>query len=113
MPATQPAQSDQASRAAVRGVMRSLGGRGQLPDAPGSWVAQAGSSDGTFTYSEAVVRLVSADVMLPGDRPGIVTDFVRAHMSCLWLLPSLNCQISSATEHLYLDVMSGGELGCR
>ena len=84
-----------------------------LTDAPGSWVAQAGSSDGTFTYSEAVVRLVSADVMLPGDRPGIVTDFVRAHMSCLWLLPSLNCQISSATEHLYLDVMSGGELGCR
>ena len=52
------------------------------------------------------------DVILPGDRPGIVTDFVRAHMSCLWLLPSLNCQISSATEHLYLDVMSGEELGC-
>src|SRR4030095_12875292 len=75
MPATHAAHSDQASRAAVRGVMRSLGCRGQLPDTPGSLIAQAGSSDGTFTYSEAVVRLVSVDVILTGDRPGIVTDF--------------------------------------
>src|SRR5215216_5000915 len=81
MPATDAAHSDQASRAAVRAVTRPLGGRGQLPNTPGSLFAQAWSSDGTFTYSVAVVRLGVLDGMLPGDRPGIVTDFVRAHRS--------------------------------
>jgi hypothetical protein len=99
MPATDAAHSDQASRAAVRAVTRPLGYRGQLPDTQVSLVAQVGSSDGAFTYSEAVVGLRLVDTILTGDRPGIVTDFVRAHRSCLWLLPSLNCQISSATDH--------------
>jgi hypothetical protein len=76
MPATDAAHSDQASRAAVRAVTRPLGGRGQLPDTPGFLVAQAGSSDGTFIYSEAAVRWGLLDAILPGDRPGIVTDFV-------------------------------------
>jgi hypothetical protein len=49
MPATDAAHSDQASRAAVRAVTRPLGCRGQLPNAPVSLVAQAGSSDDTFT----------------------------------------------------------------
>jgi hypothetical protein len=80
MPATDAAHSDQASRAAVRAVTRPLGGRGQLPDTPGFLVAQAGSSDGTFTYSEAAVRWGLLDAILPGDRPGIVTDFVRAQI---------------------------------
>jgi hypothetical protein len=56
MPATHAAHSDQASRAAVRAVMRPLGCRGQLPNVSGSLVAQAGSSDDTFTHSEAVIR---------------------------------------------------------
>jgi hypothetical protein len=41
-------------------------------------VAQAGSSGGTFSYSEAVVRLGLLDVIFTGDRPGIVTDFVTS-----------------------------------
>jgi hypothetical protein len=89
VPATHPAHSDQASRAAVRAVTRPLGCRGQLPDTPGSLIAQAGPSDGTFAYSEAVVRLGLLDVILTGDLPGIVTDFVRAHRSCPGLRPSL------------------------
>jgi hypothetical protein len=39
-------------------------------------IAQAGSSAGTFTYSEADVRLGLLDIILTGDRPRIVTDFV-------------------------------------
>jgi hypothetical protein len=73
----------------VRAVTRPLGCRGQLPDTPGSLIAQAGPSDGTFAYSEAVVRLGLLDVILTADRPGIVTDFVRAHRSCPGLRPSL------------------------
>jgi hypothetical protein len=36
---------------------------------------------GTFPYSEAVVRWRLVGVMLPGDRPGIVTDFVTSTSS--------------------------------
>ena len=78
MPATHPAHSDQASRAAVRVVTRPLGCRDQLPNTPASLVAQAGSSGGTFSYSEAVARLGLLDVIFTGDRPGIVTDFVTS-----------------------------------
>jgi hypothetical protein len=78
MPATQPAHSDQASRAAARAVTRPLGCRGQRPNTPGSLVAQAGSSGGTFSYSEADVRLGLLEVIFTGDRPGIVTDFVTS-----------------------------------
>jgi hypothetical protein len=56
MPATHPAHSDQASRAAVRVVTRPLGCRGQLPNTPWSLVAQAGSSGGTLPTP----RLLSA-----------------------------------------------------
>jgi hypothetical protein len=80
MPATDAAHSDQASRAAVRVVTCPLGGRGQRPDTQGFLVAQAGSSDGTFTHSEAAVSAGLLDAILPGDRPGIVTDFVRAQI---------------------------------
>jgi hypothetical protein len=99
MPATHAAHSDQASRAAVRAVMCSLGCRGQLPDTPGSLVAQAGSSDDTFTYSEAIVCWGLLDVILPGDRPGIVTDFVRAQILPGFVTRPSECQISSATDH--------------
>jgi guanyl-specific ribonuclease Sa len=81
MPATHAAHSDQASRAAVRAVTRPLGCRGQLPTTPRSLIAKAGSSDGTFTYSKAAVRLGLLDIILPGDRPGIVTDFATS--TCL------------------------------
>jgi hypothetical protein len=76
MPATDAAHSDQASRAAVRALTRPLGGRGQPPNTPRSLIAQAGPSDGALSYPAVVVRLGLLDVLLTGDRPGIVTDFV-------------------------------------
>jgi hypothetical protein len=78
MPATQPAHSDPASRVAARVVTRPLGCRGQRPNTPVSLVAQAGSSHGTFSYSEADVRLGLLEVIFARDRPGIVTDFVTS-----------------------------------
>jgi hypothetical protein len=45
---------------------------------PESLIAQAGSSHGTFSCSEADVRLGLLEVIFAGDRPGIVTDFVTS-----------------------------------
>jgi hypothetical protein len=39
------------------------------------------------------------DVMLPGDRPGIVTDFVARHVLVGFGTQFRKCQISSATDH--------------
>src|SRR4029450_3254082 len=91
--------SDQATRAAVRAVTSPLGCRGQRTAPPAPLIAQAGPSDGTFTYSAAVVRLGVLKVILPGDRPGIVTDFAARHVLAGFAIQPRKCQISSATDH--------------
>ena len=55
--------------------------------------------DGAFTYSADVVRLGLVKVILTGDRPGIVTDFVARHVLTGFVTQPRKCQISSATDH--------------
>ena len=82
MPATHPAHSDQASpRGGARGhaaarLLRSAPQHARVLDRA-SW-----SIRWHHTYSEAVVCLGLVDVILTGDRPGIVTDFVKTYRFC-------------------------------
>ena len=84
-------------RRSVR-TTRPLGCRGQLPNTQGSLVAQAGSSHGTYLL-RGPCPLGLLKVILTGDRPGIVTDFVT-NTGPAWICDTaLKCQSSSATDH--------------
>jgi hypothetical protein len=52
-----------------------------------------------LTYSEAVVRWGLLDIMLTGDRPGIVTDFITNTCPAWVGDTALKWQSSSATDH--------------
>ena len=83
-------------------ITRPLGCRGQLPNTPGSLVAQAGSSHGTLPTPNLLrgpCPLGLLDSTLTGDRPRIVTGFVTSTCPGWVCDTALKCHSSSATDH--------------
>ena len=79
-------------------ITRPLGCRGQLPNTPGPWSPRLVHPMAPYLL-RGPCPLGLLDIMLTGDRPGIVTDFVTSTCPGWGCHTARKCQSSSATDH--------------